>query len=477
MTRNQAMSACREGGFDCVLMLDSDNEPDGALERDPEAKPFWGEAFNLLYQRKIAGKETIVAAPYCGPPPAPGECDGGEIPYLFQWENNESDNPSPSFRLRLISRHEAALMRGMHRVAALPTGCCLLSIGVIDGMKRPYFYYEFDEENAHKKSTEDVVFTRNASLLWQQKGGDNICFAACDSWAYHHKTKVVGRPSIMPVEMVSEDFRRAVLDGHNAGDKLIDVNPAIPGNLKHAVKFHAPLELEAVAMTPSGEFRPLERLPEVDEPIEPDFEPGTFPDDDYDAPIVHRRVGGQMVTTDERWPLTEQDVAAIERLVESLPPAPRILALNVGIGDNFAALAQSVWMLESSSMFASSRGIDRESYLRNIEAVGLANAAPIPEVDPDPAVFDNQDLDLLWVGQPAACENVAGLCGQMHDWIAHLKPNGVVAGIGKTPHAAACLRQFCPSVFEQPQTIIDSDLWFVRKRSADELPKATGGEQ
>ena len=339
MTRNQALAAARDGGFDFLLMLDSDNEPDGDLGRNPTAKPFWDEAFGLAYTRKMAGKETIVAAPYCGPPPAPGQCDGGEVPYLFQWENNESDVPRPGFRIRLISRHEAALMRGIHRVAALPTGCCLLSIGVLDGMKKPYFYYEFDEEQAKKNSTEDVVFTRNASLHWQLKGGDNICFAACDSWAYHHKTKVVGRPTILPLEAISEDFRQAVMDGHNAGDMMIDVNPEIPANARLANRQPGPqpLVLPPLDIPYDGEAPTPFAPPSVPAPL-PEPAPSVLDADVgfADSPIVHRNVGGQMVTTDERWPLTDQDAAAITKLVESIESFnPRILALNVGLGDNW----------------------------------------------------------------------------------------------------------------------------------------------
>lgn len=467
MTRNQALAAARDGGFDFLLMLDSDNEPDGDLGRDPSAKPFWDEAFGLAYTRKMAGKETIVAAPYCGPPPNPGQIDGGEVPYLFQWENNESDVRHPAYKLRLISRHEAALMRGIHRVAALPTGCCLLSVGVLDGMKKPYFYYEFDEEQAKKNSTEDVVFTRNASLRWQQKGGDNICFATCDSWAYHHKTKVVGRPTIMPVEAISEDFRQAVMDGHNAGDMLLDVNPEIPANARLASRptlasVTEEIEKAALAKACRGdEGRPQTLPPSVPAPLqEPaptvsDAAPGFA-----DCPIVHRNVGGQMVTTDERWPLTEQDAAAITKLVESIEsPNPRILALNVGLGDNWAVVLQAAWMHERFSTFASAQGINRDAYAKNMESAGLGHLAVCPVVDPDPADLDNQELDLLWIGHPSGPDDDSA-----KKWIPHVKQDGIVAGIGLgvQPDAAAMLAEYwLPGV----EIIEGSSVWFTRQHS------------
>lgn len=459
MTRNQALAAARDGGFDFLLMLDSDNEPDGALELDPSAKPFWDEAFGLAYKRKMAGKETIVAAPYCGPPPRPDQYDGGEVPYLFQWENNESDVPSPGIRLRLISRHEAALMRGIHRVAALPTGCCLLSVGVIDGMKKPYFYYEFDEEQSNKKSTEDVVFTRNASLHHQLKGGDNICFATCDSWAYHHKTKVVGRPTVMPVEMISADFRQAVMDGHNAGDMMIDVNPEIPANLKH-VKQPEPL----LVQPPSAPAPLLDTEPTVSDSEDMGF---------VDCPIVHRNVGGQMVTTDERWPLTEQDAAAITKLVESIESfSPRILALNVGLGDNLAVILQAAWMREKFSTFASAQGINRDAYAKNMASAGLGEMAVCPEVDPDPSDFDNQELDLLWVGHP---EDATETDLQLARWWGHVKPNGLVAGIGLgvNPAVAWLIKENADASAE---LIDNSTVWFIKLPGPRETTEAISDE-
>jgi len=472
MTRNQALAAARDGGFDFLLMLDSDNEPDGDLGRDPTAKPFWDEAFNLAYDRLKIGKQTIVAAPYCGPPPTPGEISGGEVPYLFQWENNESGVDKPGYKLRLISRHEAALMRGIHRVAALPTGCCLLSVGVLDGMQKPYFYYEFDEEHAHKNSTEDVVFTRNASLRWQQKGGDNICFATCDSWAYHHKTKVVGRPTIMPVEAISEDFRQAVMDGHNAGDMLLDINPEIPANARlasrvtvggppmHTQPLPPPSEVSTV---PPSEPAPL-REPE-----------STVSDSDYgfaDCPIVHRNVGGQMVTTDERWPLTEQDAAAITKLVESIESfSPRILALNVGLGDNLAVILQAAWMREKFSTFASAQGINRDAYAKNMASAGLGELAVCPEVDPDPVDFDNQELDLLWVGHPKNPGDVDADIETLHRWLPHLKPGAMVAGIGITTNAnaAAIVKSLLFTDAEPTNLVENSSVWYARKKK----PEAT----
>jgi hypothetical protein len=245
MTRNQALKVAQQGGFDMVLMLDSDNEPDGYLKVDLEAKPFWEVAFELVYSRLMQGKPTIIAAPYCGPPPHPTRPgDEGEVPYLFQWMNNASDEQQPGIKLHRLNRNEAALMRGIQRVGALPTGVCLITLNACEGLEQPYFRYEMNADGTEKNSTEDVVFTRNASLLWQEKIGENVVFAACDSWALHHKTKKVGRPTILPLESVAADFREAVLANHHAGERILD------------------LDLEPVGLDVDGEtLKPVDELP------------------------------------------------------------------------------------------------------------------------------------------------------------------------------------------------------------------------
>jgi hypothetical protein len=224
MTRNRAVAAALAGGFDMLLMLDSDNEPDGYLGRDPQAKPFWEVAFNHAYDRLIAGKPTLIFAPYCGPPPHPvpkaGTTDHGEVPYLFQWTSNESDVEQPAFKLDILTRREAALMRGIHPVAAGPTGVFLMTLNSVEGMNRPLFDYQYNDDWSEKHTTEDVFFTRNCSLFWQHKIGENVCFAACDSWALHHKIKRVGRPVLIGVEHVGKDLVDAVRQNVSVYDEI-----------------------------------------------------------------------------------------------------------------------------------------------------------------------------------------------------------------------------------------------------------------
>lgn len=447
MTRNQALLMARAGKFDFVLMLDSDNEPDAYIGKDPQATPFWDTAFDLAYDRLMKGKQTIVAAPYGGPPPEPGQIDGGEVPYLFQWENNESDVERPAFKIRILTRNEAALMRGVHRVAALPTGVCLISTDTVKDMPPPWFYYEFDEYAAKKNSTEDVVFTRNASLFHQAKHGENVCFATCDSWAYHHKTKKVGRPVLMPVEVVAEHFRKAVLDGHHVGDAVIDVNPEIPGNARLAM--NRVLNEHPEWKPPKQEWKG-QPPPDEDRVI-------TTPDEQVSlgTPIVHRSIGGFKITTDANNPLTEHDAAAITKLVNSIDgDSIRIVALNIGLGDSFAVMAKAAYQREQVSLFAAGTSINRDAYQKNWEGVGLPEqpGVMVPEVDPVPSDFDDQELDLLWCG--SLLEDLE----QIDAWLPHVRVGGMAAGVKCTLDAMRRLKDWGVN----PQVIEESAVWFAR---------------
>ena len=225
MTRNRAIEVAKAGGFDMILMLDSDNEPDGYYGKDPNAKRFMDVAFTFAYDRLVQGTPTVIAAPYCGPPPHPlGESEG-EVPYLFEWMNDSSNEERPGFRLHRMNRNEAARLTGICPVAALPTGVCLFTLNAFEGMSHPYFSYEFDATHSEKKSTEDVYATRNISLFWQNRIGQDVVFAACDSWALHHKVKKVGRPTLLSTEAVHKDLRDRFLESAGVKEEqLMDLD-------------------------------------------------------------------------------------------------------------------------------------------------------------------------------------------------------------------------------------------------------------
>lgn len=201
MSRNRCVKNAIEQGVDILLMVDSDMGPDLV---DP-SRWFWPRALDFMVSR-WHGAPTVIAAPYCGPPPH-------ENVYIFRWKNFQSNHPNPDFQLAQFSREEAAERSGIEAVAALPTGLIAIDMRVFTGFKvapstgsggdevlrlpTPWFYYEWtDELQTDKASTEDVTFTRDVHLLFGAWGLETV-FVDWDTWAVHFKQKAVGRPLLV----------------------------------------------------------------------------------------------------------------------------------------------------------------------------------------------------------------------------------------------------------------------------------------
>jgi hypothetical protein len=206
MTRNKACRQAQLLGADFVLMMDSDTIGDYQA-----TKPFWDSSFEFLLGH---GGPAIVAAPYCGPPP-------NENVYVFRWRNRQSDHPGETdFRLDQYTREEAFERAGMEEVAALPTGLMLFHTEALAKVPIPWFDYEYSDEYCTKKdTTEDVYFTRNASL----EGVPVYC--NWDSWAGHRKWKVVGKPEILTADALQLRAKKAKGRAVRSDEKLIDVRP------------------------------------------------------------------------------------------------------------------------------------------------------------------------------------------------------------------------------------------------------------
>lgn len=220
MTRNRAVKEAIQEGFDLVLMVDSDQQPDCEIHDDPNAKPFWASSFDRVY----AGHGTqpvAVFAPYCGPPP-------NENVYVFTWRNCESDNPHEAgFRLAQYEREEATTFTGIMEAAAAPTGLILWDLELFretapkEKGDRPWFYYEYtDLEETQKGSTEDVTATRDISLHFLNQRGYNPILCNWSAWAGHWKPKCVRKPRCIGANEVQQKFANAVLRGHRSDERM-----------------------------------------------------------------------------------------------------------------------------------------------------------------------------------------------------------------------------------------------------------------
>jgi hypothetical protein len=221
MGRNRALKRAKQANVDFLLMIDADMCPDAYLQGNPYAihglpgaKPFWKTSFDFLWKQREKGEPSVIAAPYCGPPPL-------ENIYVFHWETRASDVPEDDANISLeqFDRWTAYHMTGITEVGALPTGLFLMDMRALDTIDPPYTYYEHDKEHTEKHSTEDVTFTRDMAM----RGVKMFC--NWDAWAGHWKHKCVGKPHIISSAQVGQKFEDAVRKKYNMGpgEVLIEV--------------------------------------------------------------------------------------------------------------------------------------------------------------------------------------------------------------------------------------------------------------
>jgi hypothetical protein len=266
MTRNDAVLRAVQGGYDLLLMVDNDMAPDcesRAKTPDPEAKPFWPVALDFVLNHP---GPCVVGAPYCGPPP-------DENVYVFRWRNKESHCADPSDSLQMFTREEAAALSGVQEVAALPTGLILFDVRAFAKLPPPWFSYQYKGDGpdcpackqpfprlqAEKASTEDVVLTRDMSLV----GVPQYC--AWDSWAGHVKRKVVRKPRPMSPDAAAQKIREGIVNRNpGQGEKLVHVRRGdLPRPPEDPEKFKGVLRTQPMGKpTPLSPDDPRNQQPE-----------------------------------------------------------------------------------------------------------------------------------------------------------------------------------------------------------------------
>lgn len=248
MSRNSAVLWAKQNRVDVLVMVDSDQAPDLYLGAEPEAVPFFETAFDFIYQR-WGEVPTVIASPYCGPPPHPVH-GGTSLVYVFRWVEQGSYHRDVDMKLEAVSRSEAEMLRGIHPAAALPTGLIMFSMDAFDLVGNPVFYYEFEGATpdargpeASKASTEDVTATRDISLAGWNKFNRDVVFCAWSSWAGHWKPICVGRPVSIKADHVAKCLKDAVLRGTESGDKIVHVKRGsdLPAPKNGVVKINDPI--------------------------------------------------------------------------------------------------------------------------------------------------------------------------------------------------------------------------------------------
>lgn len=176
--RNLCVKLARRQGADVLVMVDADMAP---------SADFYPRAVDFLLRRAAEGKPSVVASPYVCAPPDEGV-------QVIRYASRETGHPAIDDKLTHVPREEAAQKTGVEQVAAVGTGLIAFDVRVFDRVTEPYFRYQYEDEAETAVScTEDVYLTRDLT-----NAGVGV-FVDWDSWSGHAKTKVCGKPHLIPL--------------------------------------------------------------------------------------------------------------------------------------------------------------------------------------------------------------------------------------------------------------------------------------
>lgn len=502
LTRCKAVEDAKALGADMILMLDSDNVPDGYLGVDPQAVPFFPTAFTFAHERLLKGVPTVIAAPYCGPPPPPVDEPGtenmGEVPYLFEWGNKESDDPNTNHKLLLLTRNQAARLAGIYPVAALPTGVCLFTLNAFEGLKQPYFRYEMDATGSRKNSTEDVVATRDISLFWKIAKGYDVLFAACDSWAFHVKTKKVGRPRHTPIEAISEDFADAIRRHWSAKDEVRSVDftaglgavektanvPTVKKAINPPVEAPAAPKRNYVLHGDTTDLAPppedISRIPNQYQELGPNDNYVRISAEDWavmeaesPAPVAveethksnghalrSKMVGSRKVAILD-YEVADDTVGHIQSLtnwlVGKLEGGIEVAVVHPGTGQGTAAIVSCLPALSRVLAFDSVSQYATDEYAKHFTRTFEKEMdSGLVKADVDGKRFPsakNYQVDMVFI------ENFV-TAGKLDAWLKAVSPKGVLCGLGYTDPATAALVEVLRQKHALPIQVM-GDLWAI----------------
>ena len=495
MERNRIVRDAIEGGFDMIVMLDSDNAPDLYLGQRPWAKPFWETSFDFAFERLKRGLPTVVAAPYCGPNPHPAY--GGESTVYMFYSQGYSNRPqNPGFRVEAYSRDHAAQMRGLQEVMAAPTGCILYTTSALELLqfdKRPiveiladykngklsaeqcqrqiqmqsYFFYEYTNQwQTAKASTEDVTNTREIGMAGQLKFGEPVVFANWDAWAGHNKPEMIGMPEPIRMEQVSAVYQEAVLKGISAFEHIEDVD--FLGGRKPS-----PAEYEAAA---SKAFQV------DDEPVESEAPETTEPGPEIKARMI---CGRKMNSVGHVTP--DVDLDALTAMAKNdgkrnQGRSLRMLEVGSWVGESAVALLggapkdSKIWCVDHWQGCPSdwtshlAQQVDVwDWFVKNTEDLIGESIFPVKgeSVQAAKDLGESQELDLIFID---ADHEKASVLADIRAWLPHLASNGVLCGhdyCAEFPGVVEALEEFLGPLGLTPSRIHGSKVWFVTKAAID----------
>lgn len=509
MERNRVVRDAIEGKFDIIVMLDSDNVPDLYLGKKPWAKAFWDSSFEFAFERLLRGVPSVVAAPYCGPPPHPVN-GGEENVYVFYSQANRTDSGQPFHRFEAYSREHASQMRGIQEMAAGPTGCILYTTSAFELMefdRRPiaqiladfkaggltaeqcqrriqaqsYFFYEFtDQWQTRKASTEDVTNTREIAMAGQLKYGEPVAFCNWDAWAGHMKPHCVGMPEPIRMEQVSAVYQEAVLKGVKADESFGEVDflgatPFDPDAMRQDYEIAAKAAFDHSA---------------VEDEIE-DNMPTEESCESVPAKLVNPAIKARMICGRKAHSIghvtPDRDLNALTKLAENVGKLNqgrplRMLEVGSWVGESALALLGGApkdsriycvdhWQGSATDWTCHiAKEVNVwEWFVKNTEDLIGTSIFPVKgnSVQAAADLGESQELDLIFLDADHAKDPVRA---DIDAWLRHLSPTGVLCGhdyCAEFPGVVEALEEFLGPLRLTPSRIHGTTVWFVTKTQID----------
>jgi len=500
MERNRAVVTARDNNFDVIVMIDSDNVPDLYLNREENAKPFFWSSFDLLYERKASNVPTVVAAPYCGPPPHP--TDGGmENVYVFRAEDYETRRIENGYSFEAYPRQEAARMRGIVPMAAGPTGCIMYSIDAFDLMPvgkvsqsqamdlwregkitkeralrlinmQSYFFYEYTTPlQTAKASTEDVTNTREIQFAGFVKHKQPVVFCNWDAWAGHYKPKCVGKPRPIGIDEINGVYREAV-EEYLTREEMMDVD---------FVKEPQP-SYEHPSLAEDGDQGEGAEVVDVGSD---DFFGGEF--GARDIRIMPRMLYGRKVTAvGHETPIEHLD--ALGRIVKVMAAKRgdqplRIVEVGSWVGESAIAMHQhlgkaggTIFCVDTwegsptdyTGYLAESIGTDAlfEHFRDNVgDLYGSSIRAKRGDSVEVARLFEEpQNADIIFLD---ASHDYDAVIDDIHAWLPHVAEDGILCGhdfCDAFPGVQRAVKELCDGAGIIPMVAEGMSVWFVSKR-------------
>lgn len=480
MERNRAVATAKAGNFDVIVMIDSDNAPDLYLNKDSNAKPFFQSSFDFLYERKMRNLPTVVAAPYCGPPPHP-TAGGMENVYVFYADDLETGNLEAGFTFESYSRQQAAQMSGIQPIAAGPTGCIMYTTDAFDLMPvgertqdevlelykegkitkarakrlmnmQSWFFYEFtDSQQTRKASTEDVTNTREIQLAGCAKHNEPVVFCNWDAWAGHYKPKCVGRPNPVHIGEINDLYLEAVENSITSSEEVIDL--------------------------------PSRSIEETNEEDEEQLEFAS----EINAEVTPRIVGGRKVyslghvTPDNHLEALADIVRYVAQQQKDQPL--RIVEVGSWVGESAIAMQSALgkaggvvhcvdtwegsrtdWTGEISKQlgddgvyehFLKNVGdlIDKKIRVHRGDSVDVANSFSYP-----------QEADIVFLD---ASHDYKSVARDIEAWLPHVAEHGVLCGhdmCNQFPGVERAVKELCDDAGIAPRIVDGTNIWVVFKK-------------